>query len=684
MAQVMQPYDLFVTCIDKIGPLLKIWGQIDRQTSVYIEKVLLEMLPQFDQQVNPVNPANLRVGLVCCARYKDDIYYRAQVRNLNTQIPGKVEVRFIDYGNIELIDISNIRLFDQHSLRLTQIPPQASEFILAFVVHVHNNWDETSLSIVHQEIAYTELKTLIISVVDNFYKLVKVMFHETDLASYLTSKGITIPLPTEQQELYLRNVVVGQRINPIQSHVRSGELLFTYKPTLLQPNSEHMVYVSYVEDGPDLFSIQLQSMEDALEKLMNEINQLNLIPLKEPPVPGYPCMARCLEDNTVCRAVVINLVGDKCKTYYVDFGNTDNLPFTNIYQIPQTYMLPNVMSVRFKLSGLKNVNITQEMKCDFKNFVTNKLLKLKVKIEEESPLIQYCELYYNDKNVAEILYNAPQEYRAITIGKNATHNVIVSFIEGCKRFFVQLKENTESLNTLMLALASTSNNQANLAPNDIKIGAPCCAFYSTDKQWYRAKIVYTCDGSASPVVKYVDYGNEETVPANLLKRIDPHFIDVIPAQAIECCLYGYQNMSFNSEIENVFESLTLECEFTMKVIAKQSNNVLLVDLFDMSGNNVAALLIEKLAQQKEQLASLPSQEIAKKISPRRSTSQDSQDSSNADNNKSWRNNSGNVNTGEKKQWRGDERKNWRGSASGSEDKPIRYTYIYLKIGSAFH
>lgn len=95
--------------------------------------------------------------------------------------------------------------------------------------------------------------------------------------------------------------------------------------------------------------------------------------------------------------------------------------------------------------------------------------------------------------------------------------------------------------------------------------------------------------------------------------IDPSFVTTLPAQAIECCLYGYQNMSFNDEIESVFESLTLECEFTMKVISKQMNDTLLVDLFDATGNNVAALLIEKLAAQKSQISPLPSQQITRSL-----------------------------------------------------------------------
>lgn len=457
--------------------------------------------------------------------------------------------------------------------------------------------------------------------------------------------------------------------------VQKPELLLTYKTATLQPESEHMVYVSYVEDGPFLFSIQLQSMEETLEKLMSEINHVQLEPLREPPLPGHPCLARCLEDNTICRAVVLSLVGDKCKTYYVDFGNTDILPFSNIYQIPLWHIQPKVMSMRFTLSDLKNLNVTTEMKCAFKDYVTNKLLRLRVKIED-SPLIQYCELYDNDKNIADVLYDKPHEYRSLALNKGQKNNVIVSYIEGCKKFFVQLKECAESLNSLMLALAATSDNAPNLEQTDIQIGRSCCAFYSGDSQWYRAKILVISPPNVT--VKYVDYGNEETVPETSLKKIDTKFVDIIPAQAIECCLYGYQNMSFNSEIENVFESLTLECEFTMKVKGKH-NDILLVDLFDNVGNNVAALLIEKLAAQKMQMTSLPAQQIAAALmNDTGSGNNDDKilvrnDQAQGENNNKtvWRSNS------QEKSWRGEERKgsgSWRTGAvmSPTEDKTNRY------------
>lgn len=164
------------------------------------------MLPQFDKQNNvQVVVNNLQVGLMCCAKYKDGIYYRAQVRNIHTQAPGMVEVRFIDYGNVDLIQVENVRLFDENTLKLSTIPPQASEFILGNIMNGSNEWDDTSLSYIHQEIAYTELTAIVLHTVGNI-RVIRIYYKENDFAFYLVKKGFGDIVQLEIQEMFIRNL----------------------------------------------------------------------------------------------------------------------------------------------------------------------------------------------------------------------------------------------------------------------------------------------------------------------------------------------------------------------------------------------------------------------------------------------------------------------------------------------
>lgn len=93
-------------------------------------------------------------------------------------------------------------------------------------------------------------------------------------------------------------------------------------------------------------------------------------------------------------------------------------------------------------------------------------------------------------------------------------------------------------------------------PESVKIGLPCCALFEIDQQWYRAEIVEILDNSVK--VRYIDYGNEDTVPNSHLKIIDGEQLTVLRPQAIECCLNGYQNMEQDAERDALLEEIILE------------------------------------------------------------------------------------------------------------------------------
>ena len=71
-----QTLNLFITHVDKEGPFLKIWGQADKNNSIYVEQFLLGASQQFELGVGLIPFENLQVGALVCAKYKDNKYYR--------------------------------------------------------------------------------------------------------------------------------------------------------------------------------------------------------------------------------------------------------------------------------------------------------------------------------------------------------------------------------------------------------------------------------------------------------------------------------------------------------------------------------------------------------------------------------------------------------------------------------
>ena len=283
-----------------------------------------------------------------------------------------------------------------------------------------------------------------------------------------------------------------------QKHMMQSSLqeALVFKSRVLDVPSKHDVYVSFVEDGPHKFSVQLQSTSQILSMLMREINSHPLEPLQEPPLPGSVCLGRYTKDKVLCRAVVMSVMENKCKLYYVDFGHTEILPYTDIFQLPPHFINPRVLSIRFTLSGVHELNVTDKMKEYFKQIVSGKLLVLHVRPPEGPPLVQYGDLYDDGKNIKDILrqafptltmvssvhssfHSAYQEPKKLS--KGVTEIVYISFVESCRKFFVQIENYISSLELIMNSLADFCTTAPTLSLAQLKIGLPCAALY--DNQW---------------------------------------------------------------------------------------------------------------------------------------------------------------------------------------------------------
>lgn len=289
----------------------------------------------------------------------------------------------------------------------------------------------------------------------------------------------------------------------------------------------------------------------------------------------------------------------------MDFGNTEMVPLDFLYQIPFKYVIPKVMAMRFRLAGLEKSNVTLEMKCAFKDFVSNKPLTMRVSPTPQRSALPTCELWdENGVNALEVMRKAATlSYPdAMVLTRGLSQDVHVSYVYSCSRFFVQLKSKEGDLNGLMEVLQVDCANAAPLGVEEIKEGMPCSALFTADSQWYRALIISsTCTEGIK--VRYIDYGNEEIVPLHNLRKLQPEHVTSLKPQALECCLNGYQNMEQNNNRDRLLDELILEKDFSMKVFDTQENRVL-VELFDSDRYNVSSLLLEKIAAKTAQVSPL--------------------------------------------------------------------------------
>lgn len=308
----------------------------------------------------------------------------------------------------------------------------------------------------------------------------------------------------------------------------------TYKSRLLEVGSQHKVCVSFAEDGPELFAVQLVTDAKRLEDMMADINKRPHSSLAEPPMIGTVCLGRMSGDRIICRAIVMNLSGSQCKLFFVDFGDTEMVSYYDIFDIPEEFVKPNVFAMRFCLSGVKKLTKGPHLNEAFKQLVNREDLTLRVVAPEGPPLIQYGELYLKNKNVLDLLVN-PQDklqFQWLEMLPSGTKkSVLVSYVDSCLKFFVQLSENIDELNAVMEAVKTHCESSS--PPGDIPVGAACCARFPDDTNWYRARVINT--RGKKIIVAYVDYGNEQEVDVLDLRTITPELIS-LPAQAMKCAL----------------------------------------------------------------------------------------------------------------------------------------------------
>ncbi|XP_060822618.1 maternal protein tudor-like isoform X2 [Bombus pascuorum] len=612
---------IFVTHIEPCHTFLRIWGQIDKNSATCVERMILPLVEQFTRRQNcvKIQSASLRINALCCAKFQNDGYYRARIKHINN-IDDTVLLHFIDYGNLELLPIQEIHLLDDipGSESLQSFPPVAFQFTLMHLLPSNGHWSKEIIESIQKTLRYNEYKIMIHTITnsDNFIKL---QYNDEDFTELLikkriakkatllemySSRGITEPelllyeknlslLHSAENEVqeFQRNVCSCCAVKQKHMTHASVQEALVFKSRVLDVSSRHDVYVSFVEDGPHKFSVQLQSTTQVLRILMRDINSHPLEPLQEPPLPGSVCLGRYTRDKVLCRAVVMSVMENKCKLYYVDFGHTEVLPYTDIFKLPPHFINPRVLSIRFTLSGVHELNVTGTMKEYFKQVLAGKLLVLHVCPPEGPPLVQYGDLYDNGKNIKDILKEAfppPVMLKSINCFTYQTPksllvgdvvNVYVSFVESYKKFFVRLEDYMPSLELIMNDLADFCTPGPTLSLAELKIGLPCAALY--DNQWYRAQIL-NVNGENIRVL-YVDYGNEETVTLKSLCSIRADLVKTLPAQAIKCTLHGNRVIEPTQETHDRFELYTLEKRFHIKVVDVTSNG-LVVDLYEKEHN----------------------------------------------------------------------------------------------------
>ncbi|KAG9494663.1 hypothetical protein GDO78_002160, partial [Eleutherodactylus coqui] len=359
------------------------------------------------------------------------------------------------------------------------------------------------------------------------------------------------------------------------------------------PGMKESVYVSHINSVFD-FYVQV-AKDNRLDEVSAILNQKtsSFEDLDEDLKVENVICAYFPDDGLYYRGVVTGKTKQGLCVEYIDYGNTSVLLDCKNYKLPQKCCSIPPMSIRCSLIKPKNALMVpnlQDILTDFSNRTQDVQLDcefleqdghkwdviLKDKLGSINDLLAASEepmLEENLKEVSETLTNLRiVNEEEITIGAftwnlpqpAATVKVYASAVDGPDRFWCQLS--TADIDSLASQVQEAG--EQSLKSDDfiaaLKIGSPCNVLFSEDNNWYRAFV--TRMEADLVTVRFIDYGNEDSVGRDQIRKLPEH-LGKVPPQAFLCCLVDF-NMkagTWTSEGKNYFYERIAEVMLDLRV-----------------------------------------------------------------------------------------------------------------------
>jgi tudor domain-containing protein 1/4/6/7 len=343
---------------------------------------------------------------------------------------------------------------------------------------------------------------------------------------------------------------------------------------------------------------QLTQLMDDLDKYAaaNHVEKFQRCPRK-----GEMCLAKFSEDQMWYRACVIDVVQSSCSVQFVDFGNTETVPPSSVGHIPRQFLSLPVQALCCTLAGVTLQDYTSPSPGatdSLKQMVDGKCLLCEV-VSSYPLCVQLSELNnpsglsVRDKLSKMQLMTFVDDSALLRIERaelreSDRSTVIVSHSAGPGDIYVQLvnKTSVESFAHLSAQINAYCSQAPTCNPSQVCFGQVVCARFSEDQTWYRAKVMSVVD-SSSVRVQFVDCGNTDIVSVSSLVKMLPDFVH-LPAQAVRCCLKGFENfgeensISLQSKFQELVQGKSLTLAMCGHVCGDGGTFKYTVDLIDTS------------------------------------------------------------------------------------------------------
>ena len=499
------------------------------ETYPQLEEMIAEIAEVYSGLADDLGPDDLVIGHPVCAQFAEDgCWYRAVIQSVPSEF--EVEVQYIDYGNSDVILLSDVR---QLSRRFFDLPMQA----------VHCCLDLPGLESFKQRVEDKELTVKFLSSKRGKWK---VSLYDDDGKIGPSDTTPVVAMPEDSDGIF--------------------QIVEFIQPNITQEMKQQL-YVSHIV-SPDEFYVQFETALDDLTDLSERIGQFYsfLQPSEnvlKNPSPGMSCCARFSEDGNWYRGRIKRVTPHGVEVEFVDYGNGEVVNFSEVkdpekpfMQLPQQAILCGLDATKDQWSS-EEINIFKSVALD-KSFVAKFIIQdgPKWRVSLESGGTSVVDMFMT-KDAVDLqktnFKNIPgmqsETFAQLQLSSGQIEEVYVSHVTESGDFYVQLSKTSSDL-ALVENQISEIYDQLGPTTETMEVcfvDSLCCAKYSEDFKWYRARVTKVLSESEVEV-HFVDYGNTDCLSVASMKQLRSNLLK-FPMQAIKCRLEGSKDIWTESDVE---------------------------------------------------------------------------------------------------------------------------------------
>uniref|UniRef100_G1PAA3 Tudor domain containing 15 n=1 Tax=Myotis lucifugus TaxID=59463 RepID=G1PAA3_MYOLU len=312
-------------------------------------------------------------GLLCVAKRRNGQWHRGILQQL---LPNnQVKIWFMDYGSSEVIPSIHVKKLKQDFI---SVPLFSFPCSLTYLHSQDKTVRKFQLSVFKQallgQIVYAQIDWLN---KDEHLYYVTLQTQESTMNSKFSDLKISNML-RETSTSAVKSVAVDSFIG------NTEQLINSLNNKEMEIEAAYIAFVVYVLN-PSNFWVRTNEHQNEFQDVMENINRFydlceNDELILRNPEPGSFCCARYSKDRRFYRAVINEINGYKINVYFLDYGNTDSIPFFDVRTLlPEFCELPALAMCCSLVHIFPVEDIWVKAATDyFKKIVLNKAVLLQV------------------------------------------------------------------------------------------------------------------------------------------------------------------------------------------------------------------------------------------------------------------------------------------------------------------